>query len=307
VLKASLPYVVVQKGQQTAAVPGNLQHQFRIQLFNTQDAGIDDPTALLSYQEKTSQLAGKRLTLSYVPATQADADLIASYLPKPHSDGSPIQPSEFPSSLPGYLIRLKAQVNLDGQVVAQASQALTMGADLFSSAGFTGFSNPTDWDTSAAESHTAGQATAIGLSLQGVSAAQLGQLKNRLEATKSQLQANNLSGLTGEQISGDLLTATLWSWFAAAESHGRLSQNQANITENPGLSYGFFHATAQPIYSWGVVRQVKFPGVNIDIPHHRSLTVSKGATLTEWIAYNRLRGQYMSGLGPVNTNCAKLI
>ena len=51
-------------------MPATLQHQFRIQLFNTQDAGIDGPMPLLGYQEKTSQLAGKRLTLSYAPATQ---------------------------------------------------------------------------------------------------------------------------------------------------------------------------------------------------------------------------------------------
>ena len=55
-----------------------------------------------------------------------------------------------------------------------------------------------------------------------------------LENTKTQLQANNLQNLTGEQISGDLLTATIWSWFAAAESHNRLSQSQACIIENSG-------------------------------------------------------------------------
>lgn len=83
-LPGSLPYAVVQTGQRTFAVPANQQHQFRIQLFNTQDAGIDDAVPVLSYQEKTSQLIGKRLTISYVPATQADADLITSYLPMPH-------------------------------------------------------------------------------------------------------------------------------------------------------------------------------------------------------------------------------
>ncbi|MEO6278295.1 transglutaminase domain-containing protein [Roseateles sp.] len=295
-LAGSLPYAVVQTGERTAAVPINLQHQFRIQLFNMQDAGMDDPAPVLSYQVTTSQLAGKRLTLSYVPATQADADLISSYLPKPHADGSPIQPNELPSTLPGYLIRLKPQITLDGKVVSTSSQALTMGTDLFSSAGFTRFSNLGEWDTGTAESNTVGQATAIGLSLQGISSAQLSQLKTRLETAKSQLQANNLAGLTGEQISGDLLTATIWSWFAAADIHNRLSQNQAGMVENPGLSYGLFHATAQPIYSWGVVRQVKFPGVNIDVPHVRNLTVSKANNQQEWIGYNRLRGQYMSGL-----------
>jgi hypothetical protein len=47
----------------------------------------------------------------------------------------------------------------------------------------------------------------------------------------------------------------IWSWFAAAASHNRLSQNQAGIVENPGLSYGLFHSVANPITSWGVVGQ----------------------------------------------------
>ena len=105
-----------------------------------------------------------------------------------------------------------------------------------------------------------------------------------------------LAGLTGEQISGDLLTATIWSWFAAAESHNRLSQNQANMIENQGLSYGLFHAIAQPVYSWGVIRAVKFPGVNMDIGHVRPIGWSKDNNPATWIAYNKLRGQYMSAL-----------
>ena len=102
--------------------------------------------------------------------------------------------------------------------------------------------------------------------------------------------------MTGEQISGDLLTATIWSWFAATESHNRLSQNQANMIENQGLSYGLFHAIAQPVYSWGVIRKVTFPGVNLDIGHVRPIGYSKDNDPTSWIAYNKLRGQYMSAL-----------
>ena len=114
--------------------------------------------------------------------------------------------------------------------------------------------------------------------------------------TKTQLEAKNFTGLTGEQISGDLLTATIWSWFAATESHNRLSQNQANMIENQGLSYGLFHAIAQPVYSWGVIRKVTFPGVNMDIGHVRPIGYSKDNDPTSWIAYNKLRGQYMSAL-----------
>ena len=168
---------------------------------------------------KISSLAGKRLTLSYVPADQASADLIASYLPKPHADGSPIQPTELPTSLPGYLIRLKPTITLEGQVVAQSSTAVTMGTDLQGQGGFTQLGDPSQWDLSPDNSHVAGQATAIGISAGGVSAKQLDTLKARLETTKGKLEAKDTTNLSGEQISGDLLTATIWSWFAAAESH----------------------------------------------------------------------------------------
>ena len=62
---------------------------------------------------------------------------------------------------------------------------------------------------------------------------------------------------------------------------------------NPGLSYGLFHAVANPIYSWGVVRKVTFPGVNMDIGHVRNITWAKDNDDRKWVAYNRLRGQYM--------------
>ena len=105
-----------------------------------------------------------------------------------------------------------------------------------------------------------------------------------------------VQNFTSDQISGDLVTAVIWSWFAAAESHNRISQNRAGIVENPGLSYGLFHAVANPIYSWGVVRQVKFPGVNMDVGHVRNITWANNNDEKKWVAYNRLRGKYMSAL-----------
>jgi hypothetical protein len=171
-----------------------------------------------------------------------------------------------------------------------------MGTDVYSAGGYTQLADPSQWDITPEDSNTVGNATAIGLSIQGISAAQLNQLKTRLEQTKTQLQAQNFTGLTGEQVSGDLLTATLWSWFAAAESHNRLSQTQANMVEMPGLSYGLFHAVANPVFNWGVVTKVTFPGVNMDIGHVRNPSWSKSNDESQWANYNRLRGQYMSAL-----------
>jgi hypothetical protein len=239
---------------------------------------------------------GKRLTLTYVPASQADADVVASYMPKPHADGSPIQPSEFPTSLPGYLIRLKAQINLDGQVVAQASQAVPMGTDLYSTGGFTQLYDRSQWDLTSEESNVSGQVTAIGISAGGVSVQQLSSVKHGLENAHIKLQQGNASSLLGESIAGGMMASIIWTWLSVSERHGQLSQAVAGVVESPGLSYGLFHTVANPVYSWGVIRRVTFPGVNIDVGHMRTLGWAKDNSPAKWVAYNRLRGQTMSAL-----------
>ena len=150
-----------------------------------------------------------------------------------------------------------------------------------------------------------GQCHCGGVSAGGITQRQMEQLKTRLEDAKAKLQAAQanpnaaqtaLQGLTGERISGDLLTAPMWSWLAGDESHARLSQSTAGVVQTTGNTYGLFHALANPIYSWGVVRRVTFPGVNIDIASHRMLVTAKDNDEKTWIAYNRIRGQYGSAL-----------
>ena len=150
VLAGVTPVAIVQAGQQATAVPSSLQHRFTYTLSDNWG------NELLSFTAPTSQLVGKRLTLSYAPADQATADLIASYLPKPDADGSPIRPDQLPTSLPGYLIRLRPQITLDGQVVAQSTGVVTMGTDLQGHGGFTQLYDPTQWDMTPDASHIAG-------------------------------------------------------------------------------------------------------------------------------------------------------
>jgi hypothetical protein len=50
------------------------------------------------------------------------------------------------------------------------------------------------------------------------------------------------------------------------------------------------------VFNWGVVTKVTFPGVNMDIGHVRNPSWSKSNDESQWVNYNRLRGQYMSAL-----------
>ena len=293
ILAGSLPYKTIATGSRFATLPENLRHQFKYSVFSDGYARAMD-TPILSFQQSLPNLAGKKVTLSFVPASQADADTIASYLPRPHADGSPIQPSELPASLPGYLIKVTAQLKVEGEIVAQGG-TFTLGQELVGEGGFT--QNGLDgWDLSPDATLVAGQASAIGLNLQGMSASQFQTLKTRMEQTKAKLQASDLAGLTGDQITGDLLTANVWGYFGAVDGLGKLGQDQANMVELSGLSYGLFHAVVAPIKTFGVVMSVRFQGVMMDIGHLRHLRVAKDNDVQTWIDYNLLRGQQQSHL-----------
>lgn len=294
-LAAQLPYGLIQAESALAAVPAALQHRFRYELYASQ-MDKEEGASFLTYTEKVSQLVGKRLTLTYLPATQADTDLLNSYLPKPHSDGTPIHPEELPTSLPGYLLKMKAELRLDGQVVATGGQVLTMGADLFGEGGFTQLGDINSWDLSSDDSHTVGQATALCISAQGVSKQQLNSVAKRLEVIRNKLQIKSVDGLTGEMMAGNLLTAAMWSWFAANEAQGIVIQRNVGVVEYQGLSYGLFHGSVKSVYSWGVVRSVNYAAVNFDIGHLRSISWDKANDRKNWVSFNLTRGQGMSSL-----------
>ncbi len=76
----------------------------------------------------------------------------------------------------------------------------------------------------------------------------------------------------------------------------RLYLSLTLLDGGPGLSYGLFHVVAQTQYSWGVIRKVTFPGVNMDIGHVRNLAWAKDNNQQSFVAYNRIRGQSMSAL-----------
>jgi hypothetical protein len=293
VLPASLPYQLVATGNRYSNLPSTLRHEFQYSLYaNAYERSIENPS--WTFHDSTPNLAGKKLTLTFVPASEADRQTIQSYLPSAPSDGSPIQAEEFPSSIPAYNIRVTAELRLDGSVVAQGG-TFALGTELLGEGGFTRPHNLSDWDLTQ-EKHVAGQTSALGLSLQGISDRQLQDVKDTLTRTHSALLANGLAGLTPEQLSGDLLVATVWTYFRAVESFGALAQRQALVIDSPALTYGFFHAQVVPEYRYGVVNRAHFTGTLMDVGHQRRIAVHTGDDRGAWLEYNRVRGTHSSAM-----------
>lgn len=261
ILLGSLPYAKVAQGAIVNTLPDNLRWQFRLQLFaDAAQQAANNPA--VSYSGSLAAVANKRLTLSFVPASQADADVLASYMPKPHADGSPIQPNELPLEVPGYLVRVKAEIRADGQVVASGG-SFVLGSEL---AGSIDSFDPSssNWNESAFGAH-AGDYHAIAIDTQGVSAGQLATVKARLNAAQAKLAGGQGASLTRDDVSGELLYHAALGYFATVDANAGVFQRAAHVVEQRLPSYGRAVAQALPEMVMGIVNKVRFPGVVLDI------------------------------------------
>lgn len=111
VLAGSLPYQVVAAGLRASTLPASLRHSVTISLYaSTLDQSLESPQ--LEHRLSLPTLNLRRLGVTYVPASQDDAALMQNAA----SSGA--------RSLPAYLIRVRPQLRLDGDVLAEGPVAV---------------------------------------------------------------------------------------------------------------------------------------------------------------------------------------
>jgi hypothetical protein len=188
-------------------LPDNLRHKINFTVIKDMyDSEIGTP---INITKSLPELAGKKITLSYSPATQADEDVINSYLPKPHTDGTPIDPSELPTSLPAYLINLKPELRIDGVVVATGTPVGMGNTETFKMT----FTAPNESPDLITNDVQAGEYLGVALDLGRISN-QMQTLKAKIEETKSKLEAKDFANIAKDDIFGDILYATSLAYYA---------------------------------------------------------------------------------------------
>jgi hypothetical protein len=259
VFATSLPYPIVARGGTYKELPANLRHSFKFSLYaNETDRILDNPT--LSLNQSLPELAGKRLTLSFEPATDSDRQVIESYLPEV-AEGQELDPNDLPTSLPGYLIHLKAQLKLDGEIIAESGN-FTMGQELSSTTGITRMTS--GWHL-AHNKPIAGEFYAFGIDGQGISAKQLETVKARMETVKTKLENQQFEGLTKDDLIGNMLHAGALSYFAANDAYLKMLNKGEQALAYRQPSFGTFSTSLDTVYSFGVPRQVDMSGIMVDM------------------------------------------
>lgn len=212
-----------------------------------------------------SSLGTKRLGVTYVPATDTDAQLIQSY----KDQGA--------TSLPAYLVRVKPLVRLDGVTVA-SGPVITMGQTQY-------------WDatlidpqglTTGTESFTAiaGDEIVFGVNGNGTT---LAAVQNRLAAMPSNTPAENLHQVALHYW----MELDLFDGFAA-------KANGVHVQRLP--SVGLFSSPLSVSYFFGIPRSGNYKGRIMDVK--RVLMAVADGTERERFTFasqSGIQGSYLEG------------
>jgi hypothetical protein len=253
-LLGALPPKAVVLGGSYAEIPDNLRHKITFEV--EKDSSDDTP---LTLTKNLPELAGKRITLSYAPATGEDEAVIESYLPEPHPDGSPIQPEELPDSLPAYLINVIPELRIDGQLAATGTAVCIGTEETFSMQ----FCDPSITEAPIINDISAGAFLAIGLNLGKISHDQILELEARVQTTKARLEAED-PDVTKEDFFGDLLYATAVMYHLELGITNVMAARRTGVAVATLPSENIFSARVKVDTFFGVPHSVSHGGLSMD-------------------------------------------
>jgi hypothetical protein len=247
ILPASLPYKTIVIGSKNSEIVDTLRHKITFSVYDPQWFAQS-----LTATYSTAYLAGKRITLAYMPATSADAQVIES------SGGI--------YNVAPYLINLKPVLYIEGVPVA-IGEATQMGNMQDLSIAFIA---PKKTSESVTHRIPASTFAAIGLDLQRIPSELVNQRTTKLD------QAKNLLGVSDvpfDDIIGETLNLHALGYFSQVEGSNRLiASGRVAFLKHPSEML----ASLQPSisYIWGAPYKVENVSMGVDVKRYLMSAVS---------------------------------
>lgn len=290
VLLGTLPYKRIATGAKYSSIPDSLRHKITFSVIkDIYDELIGTP---INITKSLPELAGKKITLSYSPATPQDEAVINSYLPKPHPDGSPIQHSELPTSLPAYLLNLKPELKIEGVVVAIGT-SIGVGAEETFTMTFIAPKQALDVVTNTI---VAGEYYGITINTGRISQERLLALKAKLETTKAKLEAQNFADIARDDILGDMFYATALIYYAELDEMDFVLAKREGIVAIRLPSEAIFGMQISVKYFFGIPVSVSAGGLAMDVDRDIGIAKSLDGNRNKEIQYVRVSGTNGSAL-----------
>ena len=248
-LLGTLSYKTVQVGSEFAQVPDNLRYKIT---FEIQDSNADGNS--FSYTTSISELAGKRVTLSYIPATSNDEQVVNNY-------GGIF-------NAPAYLLNMKPQIKIEGVVVATGSP-IGLGNDQTFNMQFV---SPAYGTERVSNIVTTGAYYGIGINPSRVSKDLLGIRKAKLESVKDTTCVNSPNS---DDCGGEILYTTAMAYFFELNSFEDVAAQSNSIVKMKDVSEAIVSDNVNVSNLFGVPTRVTETGIMIDVDRNIYVAISK--------------------------------
>ncbi len=273
VLSESMPYKTIVKAWKSPELPDSVRHKITFVISANEGTSPE-----FTITKSLPEIAGKKITLSYAPAASSDTQLLLSYV----DSGS--------TSLPAYLINLKPEFRIEGQVVA-SGDSVTMGQiqrfDMTMTA-------PTLNTNIISNKLTAGTYSAIVLDLGTIAAAQLDESAARATAAKAKLEANNVSGITKDDIMGEFLHGAGLGYWGMVDLTNKIAASLNGVADTRLPSEGIFTYDLSTGYAFGVPISATPTGFTTDIDADNHVVCGRNGDNALSVSYMALIGMLAS-------------
>lgn len=239
-LSGSLPYKIVSLVETYAELPAGLRYYIRFELLDAAGSMIS-----LQYQGSTPELAGKRITLSYRPASTADQEVINLY--------GDIYDT------PAYLVNVLPELRLAGTVVASGTPVMHGSLQKLKII----FNSPAGESETVENSLYAAGYHAIVLNLQSINQLMLYKRTDMIEASNKIFDAGGT--VSEDEHVGEFLNATGRLYFQKLDALYKNAQKIYAMVDVRKISEAIVSIETETDYIFGLPAKVRVAGLGIDV------------------------------------------
>jgi len=282
-LASGLPYKLVTRGATYGVLPSQLSFHITFDFQSVDQWGF--ATGGVPVTLPMADLNNEKVTVSYKPATVADEQTLASYLPTdPYA--------ALPTSLPAYLIQMIPELRVNGQVVMSGS-AVQMGTD--HKVQYT-INYPDGRTRGYSSNFEVGTFHSVGVVGGSVSKERVSGIQARGQALEAALQVGAISNFTTGSFFEDVFYTGTLGYFAMYSGMSRMQAHSSQVEHLIMPSIGSYGTSFKVGYFFGFPRNVTMAGTVMDIGKLVTVTTAKSGSSDERISLARNTGLLSSAL-----------
>lgn len=254
-LPNTLPYKTMMVSAEYASIPEEMKDKISFSIKGADAFGLNfNGNDSFSYKANSVDLYGKKITLTWVPASAEDEAVINQY-------GSIFK-------TPAYLVQLRPVLKIDGKVVASGDSVGMAYRQEFTLSFTSAASSSVDEVNNTV---TAGSIYCVGLDYGNIAPQEFKAIEEKLTDLKANITEQNIYS---DEAMGEMLNATIKAYFGYLDVYNNIIETKIGVRSFRQISEGITGYNVKTRYLFNSPVSVEEGGMYIDVDRDVHSTVS---------------------------------